>query len=160
MITNIEVVSYLPLISYNANRNAFRLHVFEVDLGLLPISACSCIAYSRVWPILPIPVLCLRILPIPGLTLMGSPNGDPGARGPFCALSDRWSLPPSPGLDSHFHCPGAPPTSPYTSTSVSEGNMHIADAHFLYIWPLSKHLDHSLRICNALPIASKPAPMH
>ena len=41
MITNIEVFSYLPLISYNANRNAFRLHVFEVNLGL----DCAFIAY-------------------------------------------------------------------------------------------------------------------
>ena len=56
----------------DANNTMLMLHssVFEVKFQVAPI------------------------LPIPGLTLMGLPNGDLG-RCPFCALSDSWALFPS-----------------------------------------------------------------
>ena len=46
------------------------------------------------------------ILPIPGLTLMGLPNGDLG-RCPFCALSDSWALFPSSKSKPPFHHNGS-----------------------------------------------------
>ena len=46
------------------------------------------------------------ILPIPGLTLMGLPNGDL-ARCPFCALSDSWALFPSSKSKPPFHHNGS-----------------------------------------------------